>query len=124
MPLYPRADCNEQEFMRLLFAHSHHGGLSPLVPGRVSPDQDPVTFCWGGLRWAPNSQFEPDGCTLCAPAQRLLGELRPAIDGVDLVRWLAEPSPWLDGCAPLALLHRDTERVLAAARIDRFIVDG
>ncbi|MFZ5548435.1 MAG: hypothetical protein ACOZJX_07050 [Pseudomonadota bacterium] len=79
---------------------------------------------WRGQTFIPLCQFHP--CTM-QPREEFVGVLRELADAFDdweLVSWLAEPNDWLDGRAPASCLSSDFERVLHAARADRFIAKG
>lgn len=79
---------------------------------------------WRGQTFIPLCQFDP--CTM-QPREEfvcVLRELADAFDDWELVSWLAEPNDWLEGRAPASCLGSDFERVLHAARADRFIAKG
>lgn len=51
-------------------------------------------------------------------------ELRPAYDAWDLALWFVTPNQWLDQRPPVEALFMDTHVTLAAARADRFALEG
>lgn len=63
-------------------------------------------FCWG----SPG---------LCPDVSRVVGALRGRLDGTDVAEWFVRPNPWLDWRWPLAMLDREYDAVLRAARVER-----
>jgi hypothetical protein len=79
---------------------------------------------WRGQTFIPLCQFDrqtmqPREDFLC-----VLHELTDDFDDWELLSWLAEPNAWLGGRAPALCLDKDVQRVLLAARADRFIAKG
>jgi hypothetical protein len=51
-------------------------------------------------------------------------ELGHCFDDSELAEWLSSPNVWLQCRVPVDLLVSDASSVLAAARTDRFVVEG
>lgn len=79
---------------------------------------------WRGQTFIPLCQFVAHTMQPREDFRCLLQELTDAFDDWELLFWLAEPNAWLDGQAPSLCLDQDFERVLHAARADRFIAKG
>jgi hypothetical protein len=55
---------------------------------------------------------------------QVAAELAPVFEGWELCCWLAAPNASLDNQAPLDVLPHDSDEVLQAARLERFIIRG
>ena len=82
------------------------------------------SFDWHDTFWVPMFQFSPVQPALGPAARQVLAELAPLLDGWQLAGWFVRGSTWLDGQRPLDLLAAQPDRVLAAARTDRYVIDG
>jgi len=82
------------------------------------------SFDWQGTFWVPMFQFSPVQPAWGPGSRRVLAELAPLLDGWQLAAWFVRGSTWLDGQRPLDLLAGQPDRVLAAARTDRYVING
>jgi hypothetical protein len=82
------------------------------------------SFDWHDTFWVPMFQFSPVQPALGPAARQVLAELAPLLDGWQLAAWFVRGSTWLEGQRPLDLLACQPDRVLAAARTDRYVIDG
>ncbi len=82
------------------------------------------SFAWHDTFWVPMFQFSPVQPAWGPAGRRVLAELAPLLDGWQLAAWFVRGSTWLDGQRPLDLLVSQPDRVLAAARTDRYVIDG
>jgi hypothetical protein len=81
-------------------------------------------FTWRERLWIPMFQFELRDMSVQRSSQAVLAELSAAFDGWSLACWFAEPNPGLGGQRPVDRLHDDCAAVCAAARADRFALQG
>ena len=56
--------------------------------------------------------------------QDIRSKLGKGFDDSKLATWLSSPNVWLQSRVPVDLLVSDASSVLAAARTDRFVVEG
>jgi hypothetical protein len=98
-------------------------GDSRVLAGLIVGSQA-FSFDWHGTFWVPMFQFSPAQPAWGPAGRRVLAELAPLLDGWQLAAWFVRSSTWLDGHRPLDLLAGQPDRVLAAARTDRYVIDG
>ncbi len=72
----------------------------------------------------PSFQFEGGALRWRVGTQEVLDELRGAYDDDEIAMWFSTPSPWLDGSTPAKTLAWSFQSVIAAARVDRYVVRG
>ena len=131
---------DDRAFSHLLGAFCCHGGLvngnevaerlrrmngsdlSSLARRIVA--RELICFEWQGELWLPLLQFDPLDMSLQPALAQVAAELVAALDAWELCCWLATPNSSLDDRAPLDVLEHDTDAVLQAARLDRFIACG
>lgn len=82
------------------------------------------SFGWRDSVWLPMFQFSPLQPAWPASTRRVLAELAPVLDGWQLAAWFVRGNTWLTGQRPLDLLAGGVDRVLAAARTDRYVITG
>jgi hypothetical protein len=99
-----------------------HGGYIDLARGIVAGRL--FSFQWHDSFWVPMFQFDPRLLTLREAPRRVMEELHGVFDGWDIAHWYVRANDWLSGQRPLDLLESDLPAVLAAARADRYTVDG
>jgi hypothetical protein len=93
--------------------------LAALIVGRQA-----FSFDWHGTFWVPMFQFSPQQPAWGMGARQVLAELAPLLEGWQLAVWFVRANTWLAGQRPLDLLADQRERVLAAARADRCVING
>jgi hypothetical protein len=93
--------------------------LAALIVG-----QQAFSFAWHGTFWVPMFQFSPQQPAWGAGARQVLAELAPLLEGWQLAVWFVRANTWLAGQRPLDLLADQSDRVLAAARTDRYVING
>jgi len=87
-------------------------------------DKQVITFSCGSRLMLPLFQFDFDqGCVRSNAAAALL-ELKGVMTDNEVACWFAQPNTGLDGGVPAQRLLIDFPAVLAAARVDRFVVKG
>ena len=72
----------------------------------------------------PALQCDLDDSPVARTVQDVRRELGQRFDHGELVAWLSSPNVWLRNRIPVDLLVSDASWVLAAARTDRFVVEG
>ncbi len=135
----------DQEFVGMLRDLHPHGGLVRGVQvqalldirrGRPSEGSDARTidrwldnrqafaFGWSEQVWLPT--FQLDGLrSMPYPAvARVLRVLDDTFDDREILLWLITPNSWLDDQAPAALLSRNAQDLIHAARADRYVARG
>ena len=65
-----------------------------------------------------------DNPSFAQTVQDVRSELGSSFDHSELAAWLSSPNVWLQRRVPVDLLVCDASSVLAAARTDRFVVEG
>lgn len=115
--------CEDSQFVALLSAYRHSGGLARETQLRpaVAGSAELVRFDWSGWTWLPMFQFSAGGISLRPEVQRILAELPRALDGWGRTQWFASPNAWLRHRRPVDLLDGRADLVAEAARVDRFI---
>lgn len=98
------------------------GGYLALARSLVAGEL--FSFQWHDSIWVPMFQFEPGVLTRREGPRRVLHEWHGVLDGWAIAHWYTQPNAWLDGRTPLDVLPGDATAVLAAARADRFVIDG
>jgi hypothetical protein len=93
--------------------------LAALIVGRQA-----FSFDWHGTFWVPMFQFSPQQPAWGVGARQVLAELAPLLEGWQLAAWFVRANTWLSGQRPLDLLADQRDRVLAAARTDRYVING
>jgi hypothetical protein len=93
--------------------------LAALIVGRQV-----FSFDWNGTFWVPVFQLSPRQPAWGAGARQVLAELAPLLDGWQLAAWFVRGNTWLSGQRPLDLLAGQPDRALAAARTDRYVING
>jgi hypothetical protein len=74
--------------------------------------------------WLPMLQGERGDPSFASALGQVSSELGKSFDDSELAAWLTSPNIWLQCRAPVDLLGFDVPSVLAAARTDRFAVEG
>jgi len=72
----------------------------------------------------PLFQFRPHDMSLRPEIAHIVSELVGVFDDDDLALWFTTPNCWLGDALPIDVLDDDAERVIEAARADRFIGRG
>lgn len=80
-------------------------------------------FGWHGVLRVPMFQFDLLDLSVRVGPRRVLAALGEVFDGWTLAVWFARPNGWLQGQRPMDLSDTNTERVIHAARADRFIAE-
>ena len=93
--------------------------LAALIVGGAA-----FSFQWRDTFWVPMFQFSPQQPAWGAGARQVLAELAPLLEGWQLAVWFVRANTWLAGQRPLDLLADQRDRVLAAARTDRYVING
>jgi hypothetical protein len=83
-----------------------------------------VSFGWRGEYVLPMFQFDRADMTVRRDVSAVLDEFDGTFDDWDLATWFALPNAWLGDDTPVEVLPLDPQRVLRAARADRFIARG
>jgi hypothetical protein len=74
--------------------------------------------------WPPALRCDLDHPSFARAVQDVRSELGQSFDDSDLATWLSSPNVWLQSRVPVDLLVSDASSVLAAARTDRFVIEG
>lgn len=74
--------------------------------------------------WTPMVRRGLDDPSFARTVQDVRSELGNGFDDSELATWLSSPNVWLQSRIPVDLLLSDALSVLAAARTDRFVVEG
>ena len=130
----------DHQFVEMLNGYRHTDGLAraeelvAMVQSRAGcgvasvarwiVDRSLICFDWQGQLWIPLFQFEGPEMTLGPHLGAVFEELRGVFDPWELARWFVLANRSLDGRSPVDVLRRRPGDVIAAARTDRFIVDG
>jgi hypothetical protein len=139
-PIAASAHHRDARFMELLRGLRRYGGLErgdevadrvrrvngtdlatlarQIVVGRL------LCFDWGGTLWLPLLQFQPTDMTPRPEVLRVVAELTPTFDALEVCEWLIRPNSTLDDVPPAALLSSRSDDVRGVARLDRFIACG
>ncbi len=72
----------------------------------------------------PLFQFDLATMSIRPGAQRVIAELAPAFDDMELAQWFVRRNTCLAGAMPVDLVDSQLPAVLAAARTDRFVLRG
>ncbi len=134
-PQLPAAWLRQYQFCLMRDRLHRHGGLLKLrqVQALVGVHAQPhplantgvlLEFPWMGEPWFPGFQFDAVHQRLRAELVALYAELPGSYDAWDTVHWFAVPNAFLHGVAPVALLRKDLQVVMAAARAEHFVVNG
>jgi len=133
-------DDADAEFTRLMATFEQHGGvldgdevafllrsfvdqpMSRLARWIVS--REIVTIARRSALFVPMFQFDRQLMELRSRCRETVLELSGSMEDWDVARWFASPNSWLDGAIPVAMLERDPDGVVEAARADRFIQCG
>jgi hypothetical protein len=83
-----------------------------------------VTIVLRSALFVPMFQFERGLMELRPQCREAVLELSGAMDNEEIALWFAAPNAWLDGAPPVAVLERDPDGIVVAARADRFIQCG
>ncbi len=128
--------CTDLQFSALREAYRASGGLASaeqllassaypvavlarwIVAGQV------LSFGWQASTWFPRFQFDRRSMTPRHELALVFAELNSVYDDCELAHWFVQPNPLLAERTPVDMLGIDFPAVLAAARADRFIVDG
>jgi hypothetical protein len=77
-----------------------------------------VSFRMGACWHVPLFQFCRFRAGLCPEVSRVVEALRARLDGTGVAEWFVRPNPWLEWRWPVAMLDREYDGVLQAARAD------
>jgi hypothetical protein len=94
--------------------------------GPVFEDAAILAFDWRQATWIPMFQFVPGQTTLRPAVKKVFDEFDGSLDPWALALWFGSSNAWLDDARPVDVLGTDdaNERVLVAARADRFVANG
>ena len=104
------------EIVLLLRGHSSQS-ISRVARWIVA--REVVQFKWRGETLLPLFQFDLANMSVRPHTRRVIAELAPAFDDMDLAQWFVRPNSRLADALPVDLFERDLLAVLAAARADR-----
>ena len=129
-----------QQFMGLLKAYRHSGGLlrAQEAAARCKPhcgtpvhtlagwicQRKVVSFEWLSRIWLPVFQFNRADMSRQSGLDTVLAELVTIFDDWEMAQWFATPNLWLDNKAPADLLATAAPDVFQAARAERFAIAG
>jgi hypothetical protein len=99
-----------------------HQPLSRLARWIVA--REVVTVVLRSALFVPMFQFDRSLMELRPRCRKAVLELSGAMADEDIALWFAAANAWLDGAPPVAVLERDPDGVVEAARADRFIRCG
>jgi hypothetical protein len=99
-----------------LFSGTVHDGASSLIRWLLSGEL--VSFRIGACWHVPLFQFSWVRPGLCPDVSRVVEELRARFDGTEVAEWFVRPNPRLEWRWPVAVLDRERDEVLRAARAD------
>lgn len=77
----------------------------------------------GGL-YLPLFQFDLAAASVRTDARLVFDTLLPVLDSHEMARWFVEANSWLGDEAPAHVFMLDPQRVMQAARADRFVAMG
>lgn len=83
-----------------------------------------VTIVRRSALLVPMFQFDRRLMELRPRCREAVLELSDVMGDVDLARWFAAPNSWLAGAVPVEMFDCNPDRVVEAARADRFIRCG
>ncbi len=87
-------------------------------------DRQVIAFtCQAGVL-LPLFQFDFAGGRMRSGVVPAISELAGVMNDDEIARWFAQPNNWLNGAVPAQTICTDAQAVLAAARTDRFVVNG
>lgn len=132
------SNCENVEFIRLINAYRPFGGLRRLEGhrdcGKLAQGDEAATasagrtghvaFWWHNWWWCPEFCMRHESALVSKAVICTTDELRCVFVDLEIVGWFVQPSQWLDGMPPASLLELAPDRVLQAARIDRFVAAG
>ncbi|WP_180127664.1 hypothetical protein [Rhodoferax sp. BLA1] len=140
MPVAPALDlptASDQQFMTMLKAYRHSGGLlrAPDVAARCRPhsgtdvrtlahwiaQRQVVSFEWLSRIWLPVFQFQRADMSRQQGLAEVLSELVGVYDNWQLANWFALPNHWLADTTPADRLADAPAEVLTAARAEQFL---
>jgi hypothetical protein len=78
-----------------------------------------VSFRIGACWHVPLFQFSRIGMRRRPDVLCVVEELRARLDGTEVAEWFVRPNPWLEWRWPVAVLDREPDGVLRAARADK-----
>jgi hypothetical protein len=127
----------DQRFTNLLAGYRAAGGLardSEIVPraadrhpggcvwlSRQIAGRGLLFFTWQEALWFPVFQFEKADMSLRRPVARIAAELAGWMDDWERVQWFVQPHCALGDRTPLELFDAQADRVMEAARMERFL---
>ena len=131
---------SDRDFIAMLAAYRASGGivrtddLARMLNDRRRAGLDSLAsligsgtvfgFEWRRAFWLPMFQFEPRDLSLKPAPRQVVAELAEDFDGWALAVWFAHANSWLQDRRPVDLLDSQMNRVLEAARADRFVASG
>ena len=140
MPVAPALDlptASDQQFMTMLKAYRHSGGLwrAPDVAARCKPhsgtDVDTlagwvrhrqvVSFEWLSRIWLPVFHFQRADMGRQLGLAEVLSELTDVYDNWQVANWFALPNHWLANTTPADRLSSAPAEVLTAARAEQLM---
>jgi|SRR5450432_2281082 len=101
-----------------------HGPGTFISIAKLLEDEEVFGFEWKTSLWIPMFQFGREDLSLRSEPRKVRAELGEEFDGWTVSAWFVEPNVWLARRRPIDLLESDTEAVLHAARVDRFVAAG
>lgn len=90
---------------------------------RLIGRREVIAFGWRGSLWLPMFQLDLNDLTAHAGTRRVLAELRPVLDPWGQAVWFVRPNGCLHGRRPIDLIDGAPDRVLGAARVERFFTE-
>ena len=105
-----------------LMADRQLGTLVSLARNIVSGEI--LSFEWRQSFWVPMFQFELDDLSLKKGPRKVFAELVKVLEPWAIAAWFAQPNSWLKYQRPVDLLDSNLTAVFAAARADRFVING
>ncbi|MBT3067489.1 hypothetical protein [Rhodoferax sp. U11-2br] len=128
---------SDQQFMDMLKAYRHSGGLlrAPDVAARCRPHsgtdvhtlagwvlhRQVLSFEWLSRIWLPVFQFQRADMSRQSGLAEVLAELVGLYDDWQVASWFARPNRWLQDALPADQMATAAADVIAAARAERFL---
>lgn len=128
---------SDQQFMTMLKAYRHSGGLwrAPDVAARCQPHsgtdvhtlagwvrhRQVVSFEWLSRIWLPVFQFQRADMGRQLGLAEVLSELADVYDNWQVANWFALPNHWLANTTPADRLSSASAEVLTAARAEQLM---
>jgi hypothetical protein len=115
----PYGGVADADALALRLRRLHRQPLS--LPARWIVAREVVCFQDRGVNFLPNFEFDEATLLPRPSVRRVVRELRNVCENLDLAQWFVSSNPSLEALPPVAVIDAEPDRVLEAARADRFL---